>query len=196
MNSNVCGAALLLALSSTHASAAGKGHGAHDHGHAHLNIAVEGSKATVQFESPAECVYGFEYEAKDAKDIAQRDAGVKNLTDQIASLVVFDASLKCTATATKVEPFVIEDHHEGEGHKSKAKGDKKKGHAKHKEAKHGTHSDVRAEFAFTCAAPIAGTKLTFAFGKVFPKIKELKVQVVGDKQVGADIDDDKGFVQL
>lgn len=39
-------------------------HDAHVHGVAEINIAVEGTKATVEFRAPAESVMGFEHEAK------------------------------------------------------------------------------------------------------------------------------------
>lgn len=184
--------------------ASGKGHHAHEHGHAKLNIVVEGNKATAQLEVPSESIYGFEYEAKSAKDVAKRDSEVKKLTELFGTMLVFDPALKCVAQPGKIAPFVKDDHEEQAEEKAHdkpaAKGAAQSGKAKKPaggHSEHGTHSEVHAEFVFNCEQPLAGSKVSFAFGKVFPRIKEIKVQVLNDKnQVGADIDNDKGSVQL
>ena len=53
-----CGAA------SVPSAFAQKSRKAHKHGHAKLNLIVEGSTLTAQFESPTEALYGFEHDAK------------------------------------------------------------------------------------------------------------------------------------
>lgn len=159
-----------------------KGHAPHEHGHAKLNLVVEGNKLTAQFEAPSESIYGFEYEAKSEKDKKRRDAGGEKLKDGFDKMLVLDKSLGCVFQNTKLNLFVAEGHEEG--------GDAKA-------AKKATHSETHAEFVATCQKPLAGSKASFAFGKVFPRLKELKVQVLGDtKQSGADIDNDKGEVTL
>ena len=61
----------------------------------------------------------------------------------------------------------------------------------------GDHSETRAEFVADCQKPLAGAKVNFGFGKFFPSVKEVKVLVLsGEKQAGADIDNDKGSVTL
>ncbi|MCA3086160.1 MAG: DUF2796 domain-containing protein [Rhodocyclaceae bacterium] len=159
-----------------------KSHGAHEHGNAKLNLVVEGNKLTAQLEVPSESIYGFEYEPKSEKDKKQREAGGEKLKSSFEKMLVIDKSLGCAFQNTKL------DLHASDGGK---------GHDDHKSGKKGEHSETRAEFVATCQKPLAGTKVSFAFGKVFPRIKEIKVQVISDsKQSGADIDNDKGDVTL
>ena len=134
-------------------------HAAHVHGTAKLNIAVEGKTATVELESPAMDVYGFEHAAKGAKQIKTRDDAVAKLKSEAGQLLMFDPKLACVVEAGKVDPFV----HEG----------------------HGEHGELRAQFTVKCAGELAGSTLKIGFWKVFPKMQSIEVQVVGDKSQGA-----------
>ncbi len=59
----------------------------------------------------------------------------------------------------------------------------------------GDHSETCAKFVADCQKPLAGAKVSFGFGKFFPQVKDVEVQVLsGEKQAGADID--KGSVTL
>ena len=159
-----------------------KTHGAHEHGSAKLTLVVEGNKLTAQLDVPSKSIYGFEYEPKSEKDKKKREAGGEKLKSNFEQMLVLDKSLECKFQNTKL------DLHATEGGKA---------HDDHKSGKKGDHSETRAEFVATCQKPLAGTKVSFAFGKVFPGIKEIKVQVISDsKQSGADIDNDKGDVTL
>ena len=152
-------------------------HGAHEHGKAKLDIAIEGTKVSLGFESPAESIYGFEHEAKNPKDIAARDAAVKELKENTANLFQFQPALGCTVATATVEPWVTEDH-------DHAKADKKGKKEQHK--KHGKHGEVHADYSFTCAKNPSGSKLTVTLTDKFPRLREIVVQFVSDKkQTGA-----------
>lgn len=152
------------------AAAKGKhrGHGAYEHGRAKLTLVVEGSKLTAQLEVPSESIYGFEYQPESDNDKKQRETGVEKLKNNFEKMLLLDKSLGCTFQNTKIDL---------------AAGEK------------GDHSETHAEFVVTCQKPLVETKVSFAFGKVFPRIKEVKVQVISDtQQSGADIDNDMGEV--
>lgn len=158
-----------------------KTHKAHEHGHAKLNLVVEGSKLTAQLEAPSESIYGFEYEPKSDKEKKQRESGGEKLKSNFDRMLVLDKSLACSFQNTKLDLHASEKDESDEGHKGGKKAS--------------DHSETHAEFVATCQKPLAGTKASFAFGKVFPRIKEIKIQVISDtKQSGADIDNDKGEV--
>lgn len=162
---------------------------AHEHGVAKIDIAFDGLKGVIHFESPASSIYGFEHEAKSKKDKRTRDSQIDVFKNKFSQMLGFDSGVACAVTVTKVDPFVIEDHDDGDLHHEAAKG---------KEEKHeGTHSEVQADFAVTCGKTVTGTNIHFAFQKFFPAIKKISVQVInGDKQNGATIVNDKGSVGL
>jgi hypothetical protein len=177
-------ASLTLLFTSIYGSAAGNvkkaGHGAHEHGHAKLNLIVEGNKLTAQLEAPSESIYGFEYMAKTDADKKKRDAGGETLKSNFEKMLVVDPSFGCVFKNVKLDLHVPEEEEGGSA-----------------KTKKGEHSETHAEFVANCAKPLAGAKVNFAFGKYFARIKEVKVQVVsGEKQSGADIDNDKGTVTL
>jgi hypothetical protein len=143
---------------------------AHVHGGAKLNIAIEGKDATIQLETPADGIVGFEHAAVTAADKKQQSAGLDTLKNRIAEMVIFDRSAACTFTARKVA--VEKDPGED-------------------------HADVNAEFGVTCGKPPAGTTLRFGFSKIFPRIVDVEVQLLsGSQQTGAKIHNDEGTIAL
>jgi Protein of unknown function (DUF2796) len=180
---------LTLVMSSTIALAAEKRHSeAHVHGVAEINIAVEGSKADVEFRAPAENVVGFEHEAKSDSDKKKRDAALEQLRTKMNQMVVFDSKLRCKSSEIKT---AIVEEKEGQ---TKAQA----GKDVHKEQKKsGEHSEVRGTFSVACDKPLAGSRVRFGVSKVFREIQEIKVQVVSDSgQSGATIKKDQGDVRL
>nr|BFD62241.1 hypothetical protein BdHM001_09220 [Bdellovibrio sp. HM001] len=126
-------------------------HGAHVHGAGKVSIAFDGKKGKVEFHAPAEAIYGFEHSAKSKKDKQKKEEGLAKL-DNMAEMMVFDPSLKCEV---KKEIFeVIEQK---------------------------SHSDVEAEFAVNCEAPVAGSTVTFNFQKFYPRLKKVQVEVLVDQ---------------
>ncbi len=153
---------------------AGKAHKAHSHGQAKLSIVVESAEsktATLEFESPAEAIYGFEHEAKSQKDKDRLAAGIKKFEESISKMVKFDEKLKCVLAKVSIDPA-----HREAGEK---------------------HSEVRANYTATCEAPLAGSKVTFGFAAVFPGVKLLEVQALtATKQNAAKIKKDVGAIDL
>ena len=178
------GIALLFILVDLAAAAEKRQHEAHVHGVAELNIAVEGTKATVEIHAPAENIMGFEHEARSDSDKKKRDAALALLRSKADQMVLFDPKLRCKSSA--MQTAVTEEHEEGQ-EKRAAKEQKVSGQ----------HREVQGTFTVACAAPLAGSRVKFGITKVFPEIHEVKVQVLGDSgQSGATIRDDKGEVRL
>ena len=126
------------------ARAAEKRHSeAHVHGVAEINIAVEGSKADIEFRAPAESVMGFEHEAKSESDKKKRDAALRTLQNKMNQMVLFDPKLSCKFSEPKTT--VVEE----KGKKRSKEQSKKTG--EHREV-HGTFIRQRA----TNRLPAAG----------------------------------------
>ncbi len=172
-------------------------HSAHEHGAAKVDLAFDGLSGVIHFESPSSSIYGFEHDAKTAKDKKTRDEKINLLTQKFSEMVILDPKGGCDVTAKKIEPFVKEDDdHE---HESEASSHQKERGAKtiHHEKKEGTHSEVHLEFTVTCKASLVGTSVKFAFQKFFPAIKKITVQAInGEKQNGATILNDQGGVGI
>lgn len=152
---------------------------AHQHGHAQVNVAVDGKTAIVELIVPAESIYGFEYEPATPGDSAKRDSGLALLKTRFNKMVVFDPKTGCALGSAKVK--VKAENESGKIHRGI----------------HGRHSEVQGEFEFFCRESPQGSKLGFCFIPYFPKVRDLKVQVLsGNNQGGADIDNDVGTVDL
>jgi hypothetical protein len=102
---------LTIGSSCAFALAAEKRHlEAHVHGVAEINIAVEGSKADVEFRAPAENVMGFEHEAKSESDKKKRTAALRTVQTKMSQMVLFDPKLSCKFSETKTA--VVEEKEE------------------------------------------------------------------------------------
>jgi hypothetical protein len=159
---------------------------AHVHGVGHINIVVEGKQATVEFQAPAEGLYGFEHQARTKAEQDKRDAALARLQEKISTMVVFEADRGCQFATQKiaVEEDVEDEHAHGKGPEKAQK-------------KSGEHSEVHAEFTVTCAKPLAGSQVRFGVSKVFPMIKTVHVQVLSDaRQTGVEVKSDKGSLRL
>lgn len=178
-------AALVMFSSTIGGAAETRHHDPHVHGVAEINIAVEGSKADVQFRAPAESVMGFEHEAKSESDRKKRDAALRTVQTKMNQVVIFDPELGCKFS--EVKTTVVEE-----------KGEPGKNAREQKDQKRtGEHREVHADFSVACDKPLSGSRASFGVYKVFPYIHEIKVQVLGDsKQSGDTIKKDKGEVRF
>ena len=141
-----------------------KGLAAHEHGKAKIGIAVEGNRAMIDFEAPAEGVIGFEREPRTPAQKAQQQAGLQAMRNRIGEIVRFDPSLQC-----RYQPQSVEAKREpGED-----------------------HAEVRAEFTVECARDLRGTRVQFGVSRVFPRIRTVFAQVLsGTQQSAAEIRND------
>jgi Protein of unknown function (DUF2796) len=179
---------LLMVSFDVGAAAEKRRHEAHVHGVAEINIAVEGTKATVEFRAPAESVMGFEHEAKSESDRKKRDAALEQLRAKRDQMVLFDAKLGCKSSDVKTAIVEQkEDHTKAQSGKDAHKDQKKSGE----------HREIHGTFSVVCDKPLAGSRVRFGVSKVFRDVQEIKVQVLGDSgQSGATIKRDKGDIKL
>jgi hypothetical protein len=184
----VLGVWLLMFFFDVGAAAEKRRHDAHVHGVAEINIAVEGTKATVEFRAPAESIMGFEHEAKSESDRKKRDAALEQLRTKKDQMILFDAKLGCKSSDVKTA--IVEQ----KGDDTKAQSGKD---AQKDQKKSGEHREVYGTFSVACDKPLAGSRVRFGVSKVFRDIQEINVQVVGDSgQSGATIKRDKGDIKL
>ncbi len=123
----------------------------HIHGEARVSIAFDGKKGRIELRVPTEAIYGFEHEAKSAKDRANKDQAMSKLSDKVGEMFVFDEGLKCEVRLDMYEVLPSKKH-----------------------------SDVEADYNVTCAELPAGHKLSFHLAKVFPRIKKTVVEYLAE----------------
>ena len=173
-----------LAMASDAGYAQQREAGAHEHGRGTLNIAVEGSRLSMELEAPGADIGGFEHKAKTQKQKAAVAAAKKQLAAAQA-LFELPAAAGCALKDAKVA-FEAEDHDHGHGHgarhdpKEGTKGGGKGG-AK-EEHRDDEHSVFRVEYTFDCKAPASLTTIGFGYFKAFAGAEKLDVTVVTSKQ--------------
>ena len=139
---------------------------AHDHGHAKLSIAVDDQSIAFDLDTPAQGLYGFEYEPRtDVEKSTYADANAKfEKTPQ--ELFVLGADYGCKVTKATIKKEAAEPGETGAA----------------------AHSDMNASVVFQCTKSLAGAKVTIALIKAFPLIKEVKVQIAtATKQAGESV---------
>ena len=143
--------------------------GAHQHGHGTLNIAIEGTRVSMELEVPGNDIVGFEHAAKTK---AQRAAVEKAKTQLGAplSLFRFPTAAGC---AVKQADVKIEGGAEKVAAKPKA-GSK---HADHDHA----HSEFHVEYALDCSAIASLTSIEFPYFDAFKGAEELEVSIITPK---------------
>ena len=185
---------------SSHALAKKKHYGAHQHGVATVNVVAEGNSITIQLETPADSIYGFEHEAKKTADVKKRDAAVEQLKSKAQEMFILESAINCKVVSTDVEPFVTERETAGkkaETHSIVAQQSQQKKHSHGHHNKKAIHAEVHATFKFDCEKPLSGSTLSFALSSYFKALRTLKVQVLsGEKQSGLTVKNDKGSVTL
>lgn len=145
--------------------------GAHEHGRGTLNIAMEGTRVSMELEVPGADIVGFEHAAKTRKQKAAVAEAKKQLSAPQA-LFVLPASAGCVVKEAKVAVEGQEHSHDD----AKAKDGKKAADHKEKE-----HSEFHATYAFECKAPANITSIEFAYFRVFSGAQKLDVNVATSK---------------
>jgi hypothetical protein len=168
-----------LALAATVGNGSAQEHrhaDAHEHGRGILNIAIEGTKVSMELEAPGADIVGFEHKAK----TEQQKAAIEKAEQQ---LMVGEALFKLPAAAGCVlvtSGAVLE----GEGHDhhhDDAKDHDKEHHDDKADHAESEHSGFRAEYTFECKSPASLTSIGFDYFKVFAGAQKLDVTVITPK---------------
>jgi len=105
---------VLLSLAALSLYCQPRTHKAHEHGHAKLNIAFETTTGSpvgsVELESPADSIIGFEYAAKTPADKTKQEKALATLKARFGEMVVLPTG--CKMTPSKVEVHLDGQHAE------------------------------------------------------------------------------------
>ena len=151
-------AAILTALLATApavaaAQTAPERHQAHEHGAAQLQVSLDGRALHIAFEGPADNILGFEHAPKNdaqKKTLARAEEQLRQPT----RLFALPPAAECQAQPVRLETRLPAA---GSGE---------------------THSEMEVEWRWECAKPQALTHVDVGLFKAFPRLKQLRVQVV------------------
>ena len=145
---------------------AGMAHAAPGHKHVHgtvkLDVAIEGSRLTVELDAPLDSLLGFEHSPRTA---AQRQAGAALLEQMkdVQAVVRPDPQALCTLARSRIDAPVLDTAPPA----GPAKG--------------GEHADLSASYEFDCAQPEKLMKLDVVLFDTFKRIKRIESRVAGAK---------------
>ena len=171
----------------------------HEHGAALLSVVLEGETLSMELESPAVNLVGFEYEPSSEEDMQAVEDALVQLEDG-ATLFATAEAASCELTSAETEHVMTDEegHEEGEEHSEEegeehgeSGADEESGAEEHAEGEEhdeegAQHSEFHATYAFTCAQPdsLSSVSLNELFA-LYPGIEDLDVQYVLPNGQGA-----------
>ncbi len=168
------GLALLLAGGAAPAAAQQRELGAHEHGKGTLNIALEGSRLTMELEAPGVDIVGFEHKAKSAKDkLAVSNA--KKLLAKPLGLFQLPPAAGCVLKQATAKLEGEDDHGHAHSHGKAKDAAPAAGKDDH------DHAQFHAEYAFDCKSPAAITAIEFGYFAAFAGAEKLEVNLITAK---------------
>ena len=161
---------------------------AHEHGVASLNLVVDGSQVSLELDSPAANLVGFEYQPSTDKDRATV-ARVKAALEQADGLFTLTAAADCQLQQVELDSplFAAHDHEEREHEHEDHDHDEHDHHDADEHAhddehehehEHGEHADIEGRFDYVCAAPEQLEALTLPLFNDFPAMQRIQVQAI------------------
>ncbi|UJJ32857.1 DUF2796 domain-containing protein [Halopseudomonas maritima] len=162
--------------------------GAHEHGVASLNLVVDGNQVSLELDSPAANLVGFEYQPSTEADLATV-ARVKSELQQANGLFTLTPAAGCQLQQVELDSplFAAHDHDEHEGHD----------HADDDQDGHAEHADIQGRFDYTCDAPEHLEALTLPLFNTYPAMQRIQVQAItASGQHGAALSADQPTLPL
>jgi hypothetical protein len=152
--------------------------GAHEHGRGTLNLAIEGTRVSLELEVPAADIIGFEHVAKTPRQKAAVAQAKKQLLAPQA-LFKFPGAAGCVVADASVDLEADGDHeHDHEHEQANTGGDG----AKTADADQETnHSNFHAQYSFTCKNTASITVVEFGYFQAFAGAQKLEVNVITTK---------------
>lgn len=185
--------------------------GPHVHGVAALNVVLDGDDLTVELDSPAMNVVGFEHKPEAEADLNQSHDAIHKLKDGEWLVInggdceLEDADVDWQYKDILHEHFHADKKDEGE-HKHEHKEEHKHDHDNHDDKKEAhehhhedgeTHSDVESKHQFECKKPAEIKTVSVDLFDAFAGFEKLNVQwIVNDKQGAMTLTKDNHVLKL
>ena len=154
---------------------------AHVHGLSELTIAMEGKSLEIQLTSPAMNLVGFEHKASDAKDIAAVENAASLLREHDSQFLLSGGRCVHVKTSIDISGLIASDDHD-HTHQTKSNGHK---HAHDDHIQNDSHSEIVANYQYSCENTASLPSMTVALFESFPGIHRIHVMWVKQTQQGA-----------
>ncbi len=181
---STCAALTLCALSFSAGAEERRQTGAHVHGQAELSMALDGEALQIELHSPLANLTGFEHSPETEEERAKLAAARQTLKDG-AGLFLFEGGA-CTFKEAALSDLSFEElggmeenhdaHHDEHHHDHEATHDKDSHHA-----------EIRATYAFTCAAPESLTRIETRLFSLFPGFEKIEAVFLSADRQAAEI---------
>jgi hypothetical protein len=150
-------------------------HEAHEHGAAELMIAWSGNDLTIDLETPAYNVLGFEYTPTTEAEQTLLAESVAAL--ETGELLQFSPEANCILTSATVDTELAKEAHEEEHSDD---------HEDEHKAEAETHSDINVSYNIQCQHPdkLESLDVSKLFAR-FPNFEDLRAQWVSDVEQSA-----------
>lgn len=141
----------------------------HEHGHSTINLVAEGNQLSIEFESPAVNLIGFEHKPETDDQQAAIDKGIARLLD-FQSLFVLSENVRCEII-DKSANWILD-------------------------AEHSNHAEFQASYQLSCdLSDLRSIELTLF--NHFPGIEEIDAQILfADIQLVLELDARNRSIQL
>ena len=140
---------------------------AHVHGLSELTIGLQGTEIEIEFESPAMNIVGFEYRAQSAKDKKAVQNAAKRLKQHDKVFTFLNSTCRLVESSVNVSAVLSESA----------------GADAHEESEMDTHSDITANYHFSCENSSKLSEVQVHLFKIFPGIEEIQTMwLKGGKQ--------------
>ena len=195
--------ALLVSLSFAQEDSEFVQEDAHEHGAALLSVVLDGETLSVDLESPAVNLVGFEYEPGTDEEMQAVEDALAQLEDPMTLLAPAEGA-GCELASADTEHLMTDEgghaeehgeegeHGEDEEHSEDEEGEEHSEDEEHADEEGAQHSEFRASYSFTCSSPDALSSLNLSeLFTLYPGIEDLDVQYVlpsgqGAAELGAD----------
>jgi hypothetical protein len=170
--------------------------GAHEHGRGTLNIAVEGTRVSMEFEVPGADIVGFEHEAKTKQQKAAMSKAKAQL-EAPQSLFKMPPAAGCSVIEATVA--VESGDHDHEHGKEDAKSSTNMTSDSNASSAHDEHehSAFHVQYSLECASPGNITAIEFPYFRVFAAAQKVDVNLItGKSQSKYEVTRDKPRIDL
>jgi hypothetical protein len=171
--------------------------GTHEHGTAVLNVAVADATLSIEYQTPAANLVGFEHEARtDAQKMAVDDAEKVLKSGKILTLPE-DAA--CELTAVEVEHEAEGEHHDEHEHHDEKKEHHTEGETDHDHRDHDmeSHAEFHVLMTYECQNIEALTHIDVDLFRLFPGNEKIRTQAITPSgQTGGELTPDSARLML
>lgn len=151
--------------------------GAHVHGRGTLDIAIEKTQVSMEFEAPGMDIVGFEHPARSAAEKAAVENAMQLLRDP-AGLFRLAPAAQCKVVEAKVAIEKEGEHEHDHGHAAKGSAPGRDGEAEDHDRAAGGHTAFHATYTLECAHPERLATIAFDYFARFAGAQVLGVNLV------------------